>query len=340
MTVFISPGTWILSGFGAGLFYLAGIEKPPMSYGMYFVVGILALFVYIILYSHWIIASTKLVLIEIVPSGLRIQQLKYDTLDEVIIEAAQLELEAITRYNRRNVRSRYELKISDKNETHSFSVLGDEELIGQMLEKIRDQKAVGLCTNENDFIIRYKKNINSVGTRIVNLMAYGVWASVAVGIVLTGNSAYRSYADGGYMSEWGKVFREYENQQPYADSNSDMNQSLAGFPKKWFPLFESYRGLVRQQICNIESTISLIDDDGNVVWKEEGPLNEWEGVVTDFVKVGERSYELTVQYGKTDYRKIEIVGIETDQRIYTIDGQKFTHEPDSFTVKNDTEKCL
>lgn len=342
LTVFISPGTWILSGFGAVIFYLAGTEKPPMSTGMYIVAGIVALLVYGIVHAHWVEVATKLVLIEIVPSGLRIQQLKYDTLHEVIIEATQLDLAATRyRYTRRNQNTRRcTLTISNRDETHSFTVRGDEEFIGQMLEKISEQKVIELRANENDFITRYKENVNSVSTKVANVIVYGVRTALVVGILIGGYTAYQSYVEGGFMSELVGAIRHYQNEEPTAENNSDAYQSLVDFPRKWFPLFESEDGLVRQQLCGSESYIEIMEINGINQWIEQGYQDRWVTAIVDFTNDSESKYILTLQLENDETRQVTILISDNDNKIYTIDDKPYTPNPDSFLIKNDTEECL
>ncbi|MBX2943137.1 MAG: hypothetical protein KF860_12405 [Cyclobacteriaceae bacterium] len=341
LTVFISPGTWILSGFGAVIFYFAGTEKPPMSTGMYIVAGIVALLVYGIMHAHWVEAATKLVLIEIVPSGLRIQQLKYDTLHEVIIEATQLDLAATRyRYTRRNQNTQCTLIISNKDETHSFTVWGDEELIGQMLEKISEQKVIELLANENDFITRYKENVNSVSTKVANVIVYGVRTALVVGIVIGGYTAYQSYVEGGFMSELVNAIRHYQNEDATSENNSEAYQSLVDFPRKWFPLFESEDGLVRQQLCGSEAHIEIFERDGGDIWSEHGYQDMLEGAIVDFITEGDGKYILTIQLERGNRRQITILTVDQDNEIYTIDEKTYTSNPDSFVIENDTEECL
>lgn len=340
LKVFINVGFWVLLALGTVLFYFAGTEEPPISYGMYFVVGILALLVYLVLHSTWTDSITKIVLIEIVPTGLRIQQLKYDTLHEVIIEAHQLNLEASTSYNRKNVRSRHTLRISDKDETHSFLVMGDEELIGRMLEKISEQKTIELRANENDFILRYQKNINSLLTKTTNLIVYGVRVAIVVGVVLAGYNTYKSYTEGGYISELVSAIRAYQNEEPYIENNNDANQSLVQFPKKWFPLFESEEGLIRQQLCSTEAYIEIIERDGGYIWSVQGYQDLWEGAIEGFASDSESKHILTVQLEGSDTRQITILVIDNEKYIYSIDDKIYTPTPDSFVVKNNTDECL
>ncbi|MBP9924519.1 MAG: hypothetical protein KBF45_00905 [Cyclobacteriaceae bacterium] len=341
LTVFISPGTWILSGFGAVIFYLAGTEKPPMSTGMYIVAGIVALLVYGIVHAHWVEVATKLVLIEIVPSGLRIQQLKYDTLHEVIIEAAQFDLAATRyRYTRRNQNTRRcTLTISNKDETHSFTVRGDEEFIGQMLEKISEQKVIELRANENDFITRYKENINSVSTKVANVIVYGVRTALVVGILIGGYMAYKSYVEGGFMSELVGAIRHYQNEEPTAENNN-VYQSLVDFPRKWFPLYESEGGLVRQQLCGSEAHIEIFERDGHDIWSEHGYQDLLERPITDFVIDAEGKYILTVQSEGGGTSQITILVVDPEKMVYSIDEKTYTPNPDSFMIENDTEECL
>lgn len=341
LPVFISPATWILSGFGAGLFYLAGTEKPPMSYGMYFVAGLVALLVYSIVRSHWVETSTKLVLIEIIPSGLRIQQVKYDTVHEVIIEAAQLDLAAFRyRYTRRNSNTQCSLTISDKEETHSFTVEGDEELIGQMLEKISEQKTIELRANENDFLKRYQKYKNSLGAKVSNVVWYGIQVAVVVVICIAGYAAYQNYAEGGYISELVKAIHAYQNDEPYVENNGDRDQLFAEFPKKWFPLFESDGGLVRQQLCGSETYIEIIERDGMRLWIEQGYQDRWETTIFDFARDGESKYVFAIQLENDTTRQVTILISDKDNKIYTIDDKYYTPSPESFVIKNDTEECL
>ncbi len=342
LKVLVNPGFWVLLAFGTVLFYFAGSEKPPISYGMYFVVGILALLVYLIFHSTWTDSISKIVLIEIVPTGLRIQQLKYDTLHEVIIEAGKLIVEVNT-YNpnrKRKWNAWYNLKISDKDETHSFSVLGDEESIGQILDKISEQKVIELRANENDFIKKYKKNINSLSAKIFNVIVYGVRVAVLVAVVIAGYNAYRSYEEGGYISELVSALHAFQNNEPHIENSDVANQSLADFPKKWFPLFESEGGLIRQQLCGTEAFIEIIERDGGYIWREQGYQDLWEGAIADFVKDSETKYLFTVQIEGGDTRQIVILIVDRDNKVYNIDDKTYTPSPDSFVVKNNTEECL
>ncbi len=342
LKVSINVGFWVLLALGTVLFYFAGTEEPPISYGMYFVVGILALLVYLVLHSTWTDSITKIVLIEIVPTGLRIQQLKYDTLHEVIIEAGKLIVEVNT-YNpnrKRKWNAWYNLKISDKDETHSFSVLGDEESIGQILDRISEQKVIELRANENDFIKKYKKNINSLLTKTTNLIVYGVRVAIVVGVVLAGYNAYKSYTEGGYISELVSAIRAYQNDEPYIENNNDANQSLVQFPKKWFPLFESEDGLIRQQLCGTEAYIEIIERDGGYIWSEQGYQDLWEGAIDGFVRDSESKYILTVQPEGGDTRQITILVVDNGNKVYSIDDKIYTPSPDSFVIKNNTDECL
>lgn len=341
LKVFVNLGFWTLLAFGAVLFYFAGTEKPPMSYGMYFVVGILALFTYLMLHSVWVDSIDKIVLIEIVPTGLRIQQLKFDTVHEVTIEAGKLNVEVGT-YNerrKRKWRSWYELKLSDKGEEHLFSLHEREAVICRILEEINEQNSVELRANENDFIKKHKHSVNSLVGRTMMLLVYGLRIVILIGVITAGYLAYQNYKNGGYMFELVSAIRTLSN-EPLATDNLATYANLSEFPKKWFPLFESESGLIRHQFCSTEASIEIIERDGGYIWRELGFQDLWEVAIVNFVNESEGRYILTVQLEGGDTRQMTIVIVENDNIVYTIDDRLHTPNPNAFVISNSTDECL
>lgn len=158
LPVLFHPGMLLVIGVMVALGYFAWHETSSIVIGIYISMAVVALilwFGYSALLSRII---HKIILIEIVPSGLHIQQLTFNQLIDVVIPAADLVVEATTYQPRRGGTNRYSLMLSNTNKPESVFLLYEEfRVIGELLEKIEAQNQFDLKANEKDFILRFKE---------------------------------------------------------------------------------------------------------------------------------------------------------------------------------------
>jgi hypothetical protein len=204
---------------------------------MYIAIVVMVLLISFVYYHLIVQIIKRIVLIEIVPSGLRIDRMKYDQHEVVIIPAKELDVEIETYRGRKRHRTSYWIHIRHKGDVEQiFSMREDPTVIGNILDGIEQQKLISLRAKEKDFLDEMKRPTSSmrilgiaVLVTVFSVIAYNLYVHRTTLRALYNNfNALKSPVVGFWQVSSGSLTFEMD-----LLTDSTVDETLFGKTGKW-----------------------------------------------------------------------------------------------------------
>lgn len=158
------------------------------------------------------------------------------------------------------------------------------------------------------------------------------------------NGVYEFYAkDREVKGEYGpahetEVYRVSQNLLDLPVPPPQINPDLiAGYLRKWTPLYEGAKGYERRTICGAERSIEFYERDGKYFWRDQGELDAMEFPIIEFAESEGDAISMTFN-APTGTNNFTVVFNEQDDVLF-FDGRPFTASPDNYNVVDDRDGC-
>lgn len=349
LLLLLQPGMFILTDGIVLLVYLAlrGAYEQKIVIAMWLGVAVLVIIFMLSVYTLIKSAVTEIVKMEIVPSGFSVQQLRYDILEDTVIPLQELGIEIFSHEHRsknKQTHISYSLRIYiGSSEKAAFAIGGSVQELGEILEKIEDQKLIPLKENELAFLAQYKRFKGSLIRPLSNALRKLTIAATVIMIVVVGYDTLFGGLKiierfGGFSME---AASEQSEQTVVAPVNWRAAEFFLNFPKKLYPVFTLGEGLERHQVCGVEEYVVMEEVDGKWFWRQHNYRDTWEAEITMANQEYGDYLRLYLQLPNGEAREYPFGKDQTFENVYLLktSQQLYTSMPEKYVVYNADDEC-